>query len=98
MHGTIRVVCVATMLALPIAAAAQGTNAFDGTYRGVSLTVDKNGGAVARCPAPSSPTPPMLTIANGMARAGGLEGGVTPQGTLRLKREKAYVLDGQIEP
>ena len=49
MRGMIRVVCVAAMLASPIAAAAQGTNAFDGTYRGVSLTVDKYGGAVARC-------------------------------------------------
>ena len=98
MRGMIRVVCVTAMLASPIAAAAQGTNAFDGTYRGVSLTVEKYGGAVARCPAPSSPTPPMLTIANGMARAGGFEGAVTPQGMLRLKSERAFVVEGQIDP
>jgi hypothetical protein len=98
MRGMIRVVCVTAMLGWPIAAAAQGTSAFDGIYRGISLTVEKSGGAVARCPAPSSPTPPTLIIANGTARAGPFEGIITPQGVLRLKTERAFVVEGQVDP
>ena len=33
-----------------------------------------------------------------MARAGGFEGAVTPQGMLRLKSERAFVVEGQIDP
>ncbi len=101
MRDIIKAVCAATIISLPVAAAAQGPNAFDGTYRGVSISVAKysayNPYRQGRCPPPARPRPPMLNIANGTARAGAFEGTVTPEGVLRLKTEQAFVVEGRID-
>jgi len=97
MRDIFRALCAAAILASPAAAAAQGTNSFDGSYRGVSITVEKYGGKVGRCPAPSGPRPATLTIANGIVRGGAFEGTITPQGALRLKTERAFVVEGRID-
>jgi len=97
MREVITAVFAAAVLSLPIPAAAQGANAFDGTYRGVSVTVEKYGGAVARCPAPSGPRPATLTIANGIVRGGPFEGSITPQGALRVRTERAFVAEGRAD-
>ena len=83
MREIYRAICATIVLALPFAAAAQSTNAFDGTYRGVSLTVAKNNGnnpyREGRCP-PPAPTPPTLRIAHGEVHAGPFHGTVSPEG------------------
>lgn len=98
MRGMIRVVCVTAMLASPITAAAQGTNTFDGTYQGISVTVSHYSGAAGRCPAPPNPRPAPLRIANGAARAGAFEGAVSPEGLIKLRTERAFVVEGRIDP
>jgi hypothetical protein len=98
MREVIRAICAMVVLGLPIGAAAQGANAFDGTYRGVSISVEKYGGAVGRCPAPSRPTPANLIIANGVVRGGPFDGTITPQGVLRMRTERAFVIGGRIDP
>ena len=101
MRDIIKAVCTAAIASLPIEAAAQGTNPFDGAYRGISVTVSKYSGSnpfrEGRCPAPASPTPPTLRIANGTARAGPFEGAVTPQGALRMKTERGFIAEGRID-
>ena len=101
MREVITAVFAAAVLALPIPAAAQSANAFDGTYRGVSITVAKNNGnnpyREGRCPPPSRPAPPTLTIANGVVRGGPFEGTITPQGMLRMKTERAFVVEGRLD-
>ena len=100
MREMTKAICVAAVLALPLAAAAQGTNAFDGTYRGVSLTVAKNNGnnpyREGRCP-PPAPTPPTLRIAHGEVHAGPFHGAVSPEGVLRMNTERAFVVEGRID-
>jgi hypothetical protein len=100
MREIYRVISTAIVLALPFVAAAQGTNAFDGTYRGVSLTVAKNNGnnpyREGRCP-PPAPTPPTLRIAHGEVHAGAFHGTVSPEGVLRMNTDKAFVVEGRIE-
>jgi len=100
MREMTKAICVAAVLALPLAAAAQGTNAFDGTYRGVSLTVAKNNGnnpyREGRCP-PPQPTPPALRIAHGEVHGGPFQGTVSPQGVLRMNTERAFVVEGRID-
>jgi hypothetical protein len=102
MRDMLKAICATAMLALPIAAAAQGTNAFDGTYRGVSVTVAKNNGnnpyREGRCPPPSGPRPATLTIANGVVRGGPFDGTITPQGALKMRTERAFVVEGRIDP
>jgi hypothetical protein len=98
MREIAKALCAATTLLLPIAAAAQGTNVFDGTYQGISVTVSHYSGAAGRCPAPPNPRPAPLTIANGAARAGGFEGAVSPEGRIKLRSERAFVVEGRIDP
>jgi hypothetical protein len=102
MRDMFTAICAAAILALPVVAAAQGANGFDGTYRGTAVTVAKNNGnnpyREGRCPAPSSPRPATLTIANGVVRGGPFEGIITPQGVLRMKTERAFVVEGRIDP
>ena len=97
MRDVITAMFAGAVLAWPIAVAAQGTNAFDGTYRGVSIAVEKYGGAVGRCPAPSGPRPATLTIANGVVRGGPFEGTITPQGVLKMRTERTFVVEGRAD-
>jgi hypothetical protein len=93
-------ICAVAVLGLP-PAAAQATNAFDGTYRGVSITVAKysayNPYREGRCPPPSGPQPATLTIANGVVRGGPFEGAVTPEGVLKIRTERTFVVEGRID-
>jgi len=76
-------------VAPPLAAQAPATpTAFDGTYAGVSRTLEGTmlGHSTRQCP-PSGRVPP-LTIVNGIARTAGLgtaEGSVTPQGVVVMQ-------------
>ena len=97
MREIVKAACRAAVLVLPIAAAAQGTNAFDGTYRGILLTSQKGGASDGACPPPSNSTPPTLTIANGNARTGNLEGTITPQGVLKMTSSTAFVVEGLVD-
>ena len=97
----ITAICAAAVAALPTAAAAQGTSTFDGTYRGVSVTVTKYGANnpyhEGRCPPPSRPRPATLRIANGAVRGGPFEGTIAPDGALRMRTEPAFVVEGRID-
>ena len=80
----------ACALALPVDAQAPAptTTAFDGTYTGVSRTLESTmlGHATRQCP-PSGGVAP-LTIVNGVARTkalGTAEGSVKPQGVVVMK-------------
>ena len=92
------------VLATPVTAQAPApstTTAFDGRYAGVSRTFEEDstpfrpGATWTRyCPQPSPPA--MLTIVNGTAKAGKLEGSVSPQGVL-VMRDFWSRFDGQID-
>jgi hypothetical protein len=92
----------ACAVALPaVAQAPAPTTIFDGTYFGVSRTFEEDstpfrpGATWTRyCPQPSPPA--MLTIGNGTAKAGKLEGSVSPQGVL-VMRDFWSRFDGQID-
>ena len=95
-------VCVT---ALPAAAQAPPppTAAFDGTYTGVSRTFEEDStpfraGATWThyCPQPFGP-PRALTIVNGTAKAGKLEGSVSPQGVLVMRGSWGGHFDGRID-
>jgi hypothetical protein len=84
---------------MPVAAQAPGptTTAFDGTYFGVSRTFEEeavNGGKTwtRYCP---QYDPGILTIVNGIAKAGELEGSVSPQGVLIMRSWDHF--DGRID-
>jgi hypothetical protein len=96
----------ACMLATAIAAqpAAPTTTAFDGSYAGVSRTVEGNtdrsltGGYSRQCGQSGRAAP--LTIVNGVARtawAGTAEGSVNPQGVLVMRAPNGDKFDGQID-
>ena len=77
-------------IASPLAAQtlAPATTAFDGTYTGVSRTLETTmtGHATRQCP-PSGGVAP-LTIVNGIARTAGLgtaEGAVSPEGVVVMR-------------
>jgi hypothetical protein len=90
-------------LAMPaLAQAPPTTTAFDGTYVGVSRTFEEDStpfGAGSTwthyCPQPGGPPAP-LTIVNGTAKAGKLEGSVSQQGVL-VMRDFWSRFDGQID-
>jgi hypothetical protein len=92
-------------LALPAAgqAPAPTTTALDGTYYGVSRTFEEDStpfraGATWThyCPQPFGP-PGALTIVNGTAKAGKLEGSVSPQGVLVMRNSWGVHFDGRID-
>jgi hypothetical protein len=96
----------ACMLTTPVAAqpAAPTTTAFDGSYAGVSRTVEGNtdrsltGGYSRQCGQSGRAAP--LTIVNGVARtawAGTAEGSVNPQGVLVMRAPNGDKFDGQID-
>jgi len=92
MFGWMRAVLTIAVLATALPADAQApaptTTAFDGTYIGVSRTLETTmaGHATRQCP-PSGRVPP-LTIVNGIARTAGLgtaEGSVSPEGAVVMR-------------
>jgi hypothetical protein len=94
---------VACTSAIPAAAQApaQTTTVFDGTYVGVSRTFEEDstpfraGATWTRyCPEPDGPPVP-LTIVNGTAKAGKLEGSVSQQGVLVMRSGRRF--DGRID-
>ncbi|HEX6441791.1 MAG TPA: hypothetical protein VF007_06350 [Stellaceae bacterium] len=101
MRDVIAAMFAGAILAWPIAGAAQGTTAFDGTYRGVSVTVAKysanNPYREGRCPPPSHPRPATLRIANGVVRGGPFEGTIASDGALKMRTESAFVVEGRID-
>ena len=86
---------------IPVAAQAPAiTTAFDGTYTGVSRTLEStmSGHSTRQCPPNSRPAP--LTITNGNARTawgGTAEGSVNPQGAFALHAPNGALIEGQID-
>jgi hypothetical protein len=88
--------------AFPEIAAAQGTNALDGTYVGVSATnlgSMQRGSTSAGCKTFNAPPP--LTIVNGRVQGkwgdGSFDGQVNPDGTVRMKTQPfAGIFEGRI--
>jgi hypothetical protein len=86
----------------PEIGASQGSNAFDGTYVGVSasnLGSMQRGSTSAGCRAFNAPSP--LTIANGRVQGkwgdGTFDGQVSPDGTVRMKTQPfAGIFEGRI--
>jgi hypothetical protein len=87
---------------VPDAATAQGTNAFDGTYVGVSasnLVSMQRGSTSGGCRTFNAPSP--LTIVNGRVQGkwgdGTFDGQVNPDGTVRMKTQPfAGIFEGRI--
>jgi hypothetical protein len=79
----------------------QTTTAFDGTYRGVSRTIEAGGRGRNRGACDPNGVPATLIIASGSARAaepdGPMEGSVTPQGALVMRTDRGGVFQGQID-
>jgi len=76
------------------------TEAFDGTYAGISRTSEATAGLSGSC-VPDGPPPP-LTIVNGIARTlwgrpAEAEGSVGGQGVLVMQAPNGYRFDGQID-
>jgi hypothetical protein len=99
------VTIAACMLATPVAAQAPAptTTAFDGTYAGVSRTVEgiMEDDRVTRSCRPNLTQPEPLTIAGGAARhigpTGTYEGSVNAQGVLVLHGPYGNRIDAQID-
>jgi hypothetical protein len=96
-------VLIAVLLATaPDVAAAQGPNAFDGTYVGVSawnLGSMQRGSTSGGCRTFNAPSPP--TIVNGRIQGkwgdGTFDGQVDPDGTVRMKTQPfAGIFEGRI--
>ena len=91
----------AIAMSLPaIAQTSPQTTAFDGTYNGVSRTLEgtMTGHTSHSCPPNGRPAP--LTIANGAARtawAGTAEGSVTPQGAVVMHAPNGARIEAQID-
>jgi hypothetical protein len=106
MFGRARILLTiaACVLATPVTAQAptpSTTTAFDGGYAGVSRTFEESSNTADPgrtwthyCPQPSPPAG--LTIVNGTAKAGKLEGSVSPRGVL-VMRDFWSRFDGQID-
>ena len=93
---------VACILATSAAAQApvSATTAFDGTYAGVSRTLEDTmtNYSTRSCP-PSGRVAP-LTIVNGIARTAGLgtaEGSVSPQGVLMMRALSGFAAGSRFE-
>jgi hypothetical protein len=96
-------ITASTALTIPVAAQspAPTTTAFDGTYTGVSRTLESTmtGYSTRQCPPNGRPAP--LTIMNGNARTiwgGTAEGSVNPQGVLVMHAPNGARIEGQIDP
>ena len=90
----------ASALAMPVAAQAPPTTAFDGTYTGVSRTLEStmSGHSTRQCPPNGRPAP--LTIVNGNAKTawgGTAEGSVNSQGVLVMHAPNGATIEGQID-
>jgi hypothetical protein len=98
--SSMRAICTAALIT-PIPAGAQGTaTAFDGTYSGVSRTLERTMAVPKSGCAPSGGAAP-LTIDNGIARTlwgrpAQAEGPVSPQGVLIMRTPDGHRFDGQI--
>lgn len=87
---------------------ANTTAAFDGTYVGTSITNLSQGsalpgaGQVGSASCPNYPTPPPVTITNGLGQIEVLnlkfQGYVTPQGALAMRSGVGQRFEGQIDP
>jgi hypothetical protein len=105
MFGWARTLVAIAACALATSAAAQApaptTTAFDGTYAGVSRTLEGTMGfPTSKCSSQGGAGAPLLTIANGIARSSWgapAEGSVTPQGALVMKTTMGVRFDGQID-
>jgi hypothetical protein len=103
MFGRARILLTIAACAVAMPAAAQApapTTAFDGTYAGVSRTLEGTMGfPMSKCPQGGAGAP-RLTISNGIARsawAGTAEGSVSLQGVLVMRAPAGARFDGQID-
>jgi hypothetical protein len=80
---------------------------FDGTYAGSSIANMSQGNALPNASegssnCPNYPTPPPVTISNGLAQLDVLnlrfQGYVTPQGALAMRSGAGQRFEGQIDP
>jgi hypothetical protein len=89
--------------------AANTTNAFDGTYAGVSVKTGGGGnkgprtaGTTVNAPCQQFDKPPTMTVTNGLAQFEVLgvtfAGYVTPQGHLTMQSGYGATLTGQVKP
>jgi hypothetical protein len=101
MGNLARAICAATILASSVSAVAQGTTtAFDGTYAGMSRTLESTMSAQTTRSFPPSGWAAQLTIVNGIARTawlGTAEGSVSPQGVLVMRAPNGARFEGQID-
>jgi hypothetical protein len=89
-------VSLATLCAVT-PAFAQNAAAFDGTYAGVSITVERTT-TTGRCFPPANPVPGTLTVAAGVAKTPAATGTVSPQGSLILRdNQSGSMRQGQID-
>jgi hypothetical protein len=104
MFGRARILLAIVTCALATPVAAQTppptTTAFDGTYVGVSRTLESTmgGGRTRYCEAVQGVAP--LTIVNGVARtkwAGTAQGSVNAQGALVMRAPNGAQFEGQID-
>jgi hypothetical protein len=101
MRNLTKAIAVIALLGLPLARA-QSATAFDGTYQGVSRTVEATGMMnykTTTCTPNGKPGP--LTISNGVARAGAadnpMEGSVSAQGALVMHLRNGVEFEGRID-
>jgi hypothetical protein len=105
MFGRARILLTIAACALVMPAAAQTpaptTTAFDGTYAGVSRTLEGTTGfPTGKCSSQGGAGAPSITIANGIARSAWgapAEGTVSPQGVLLMRTTTGVRFDGQID-
>ena len=105
MRNLARVLCALAVLtaAVPALAQAQTTTAFDGTYRGVSRTIEggSSGGSGSIRACISDGVPATLIITSGAARntatQNPMQGSVTPQGVLVMRTQRGDVFQGQVD-
>jgi hypothetical protein len=104
MFGRARILLTIAACAVAMPAAAQApapTTAFDGTYAGVSRTLEGTMGfPTGKCSSQGGAGAPSLTIVNGIARSAWgtpAEGSVSPQGVLVMRTTAGIRFDGQID-
>jgi hypothetical protein len=102
MRNLVRTVCALAALTVAVPAQAQTATAFDGTYRGVSRTIEQGApgsGRTVGC-TPNG-VPARLIIANGAAHntatENPMQGSVTPQGALTMRTQRGDIFQGQID-
>jgi hypothetical protein len=100
-----RITLTIAACALATSAAAQApaptTTAFDGSYAGVSMTLEGTmDPGVTRYCSPPGRLPPVLNVVNGIAQSrwgGPTDGSVSPQGVLVMRAQNGRRFDGQID-